>query len=116
MAIAATLEKPALRAVNGEGQNFSRAIQMFGTGFSATGVAVSGPEFSLPDAGANFATARGRDLGGSRRLKSGVLNRFCPVPRLSMKPDGSIARPRAKELPLSCAFLHCLPDLSSQVS
>ena len=116
MAFTAILGKPALRPLFGAEKNFSRTIQMFGTGFAAMGVAGSGLEFSLPDAGANLATARGRDLGGSRRLKSGVSNRFCPVPRLSLKPDGFIARPRAKELPLSCAYLHCLPDLSSRVS
>lgn len=98
------------------GSEFLSAFQGFGKGRVAVGAARHGLRFSLPQVRFGVAGDRGRDLGGSRRLMRGVLDRFCPVHRHSMKPEGFCARPRAKELPLSCAFVPYSPGLLSQAS
>ena len=53
----------------------------------------------------------GRESGGSRSQPRGPAVRFCPDSGHKMKPGAQTAPPRAKELPLSCAYSPCLPRL-----
>lgn len=109
MALLAIIDRTPSSALSGSGWTVMGRFDSFGGGQTMVGTMVSGSEIPLPGACDSKVRDKGRDLGGSRRLKRGLRDRFCPVRFRKPKPGRSVSVPRATELPLSCAFLRCLP-------